>query len=89
MSRGLTGGEQVKKFANTRNRGRLCLFYTTENEELFVLKTIMANCRWNDHYSFIDCSSDRSILYVTNPSTRFSMQRKIIKEKKKILQLVN
>ena len=26
MSRGLSGGKQVIKFANTSNRGRVCLF---------------------------------------------------------------
>ena len=26
MSRGISGGKQKIKFANTRNRGRLCLF---------------------------------------------------------------
>jgi len=31
----------VIKFANARNRGQVCL--TTENEELFILNTIMAN----------------------------------------------
>ena len=26
MSRGISGGKQVKKFANRNNRGRVCLF---------------------------------------------------------------
>ena len=43
MSRGFLGGKQVINFSNTRNRGRICLFLTTENEQLFILKTIMAN----------------------------------------------
>ena len=43
MSRGFLGGKQVTNFSNTRNRGRICLFLTTENEQLFILKTIMAN----------------------------------------------
>ena len=43
MSRGFSGGKEVINFSNTRNRGRVCLFLTTENEQLFILKTIMAN----------------------------------------------
>ena len=43
MSRGFSGGKQVINFSNTRNRGRVCLFLTTENEQLFILKTIMEN----------------------------------------------
>ena len=43
MSRGFSGGKQVINFSNIRNRGRICLFLTTENEQLFILKTIMAN----------------------------------------------
>ena len=27
MSRGISGGKQVKKFANRINRGRVCLFF--------------------------------------------------------------
>jgi len=34
MSRGFLGGKQVIKPANTRNRGRVCLISTKENEEL-------------------------------------------------------
>ena len=30
-------------FSNTRNSGRVCLFLTTENEQLIILKTIMEN----------------------------------------------
>ena len=43
MSRGFSGGKQVINFSNTRNSGRVCLFLTTENEQLFILKTIMEN----------------------------------------------
>ena len=35
MSRGFSGGKQVINFSNTRNRSRVCLFLTTENEQLF------------------------------------------------------
>ena len=45
MSRGLSG-KQVINFSNTKTRGRVCLFLTTENEKLFILKTIMANYGW-------------------------------------------
>ena len=43
MSRGFSGGKQVINSSNTRNSGRVCLFLTTENEQLFILKTIMEN----------------------------------------------
>ena len=43
IPRGFSGGKQVINFSNTRNRGRVCLFLTTENEQLFILKTIKAN----------------------------------------------
>ena len=47
MLRGFSGGKQVIKLsANTRNRSRVCLFWKTMNEELFILKTIMANYGW-------------------------------------------
>ena len=38
--------EVIKLSANTRNRSRVCLFWKTMNEELFILKTIMANYGW-------------------------------------------
>ena len=37
MSRGISGGKQVIKFANASNRGRLCLF---SQNEMTVLRTI-------------------------------------------------
>ena len=43
MSRDFSGGKHVINFSKTRNRGRVCLFLTAENEQLFILKTIMAN----------------------------------------------
>ena len=43
MSRGFSVGKQVINFSNTRNHGRVCLFLTTENEQIFILKTIMEN----------------------------------------------
>ena len=41
MSRGFSGGKQVIKCANARNLGRVCIFQPTENEERFILRTIM------------------------------------------------
>ena len=46
MSHGFSGGKQVINFSNTRNGGWVCLFLTTENERLFILKMIMANYGW-------------------------------------------
>ena len=36
ISRGILGGKQVIKFANTRSRGRVCLFY--QNNLIFMRK---------------------------------------------------
>ena len=38
MSRGFLWGKQVINFSNTRNRGRVCLFLRTENEQPFYIK---------------------------------------------------
>ena len=46
MSRGFSRGKQVINVPNTRNRSWVCLFLPTENEQLFVLKLIMANYGW-------------------------------------------
>ena len=46
MSRGFSGGKQVLNFCNKRNRGRVCLFLTKENEQIFLLNTIIANYGW-------------------------------------------
>ena len=47
MSRGFSGGKNSGiNFSKARNRGRVCLFLTTENEQLFILKTIMENYGW-------------------------------------------
>ena len=43
MSRGFSEGKQVINFSNTRNCGRVCLLLTTENEQLFISKTIMTS----------------------------------------------
>ena len=46
MSHGFSWGWGLKKSAHTRNRGRVFLFYTRENEEPLILKTIIANYGW-------------------------------------------
>ena len=38
MSRGISGGKQVIKFANTGNRGRVCLFYQNETTIFIVMR---------------------------------------------------
>ena len=47
------------KIANGRNRDRVCLFYTTGNEDLFILKTIKTKMGGSDHFYFFVYSSDR------------------------------
>lgn len=42
MSRVFSWGKQVREFAKARNRGRIYLFWTKENEELFILEMMMA-----------------------------------------------
>ena len=46
MSRGFSGGKQVINFSNARNRGRVCLFLTTENEHFFYIKDDNLNYGW-------------------------------------------
>ena len=55
------GGQTTLPFsANTRNRGQLSLLWTTKNEELFILKTIMENYSVEVIIvSFLGYSSDR------------------------------
>ena len=43
MSRGISGGKQKIKFANLRNRGRLCSFFK-RNDDFFV-KIVIQNLR--------------------------------------------
>ena len=59
--------------ANTRNRDRVCLFWTAENVELSVLKTIMANLWVNlkDHCSiFLDAVSIIDFLTVSSVAVK-------------------
>ena len=57
--RGGAGGEQVIKSAKNRKRGRVCLFQTTENEQLFILKTITENYGWKWSLLLFWMSSNR------------------------------
>lgn len=68
MSRGFSGGKQLIKFANAKNSGRVCLFQTTENEQLFILKTIMANYGTgvSDHCYFFGLISDVHVPTASN-----------------------
>ena len=36
MSRGISGGKQVVKFANTSNRGRVCLFIKRDDDFIVI-----------------------------------------------------
>ena len=44
LSSGISGGKQKIKFANLRNRGRLCSFCQNENDDFFV-KIVIQNLR--------------------------------------------
>ena len=37
MSRGISGGKQVTKFANTSNRGRVCLFSLNASKKVTMM----------------------------------------------------
>ena len=72
MSRGFSGGRQVINFSNARNRGRVCLFLTTENEQLFILKTIMANYGWKRSFLlFLDAVATVDVLTASNNDVNF------------------
>ena len=72
MSRGFSGGRQVINFSYARNRGRVCLFLTTENEQLFILKTIMANYGWKRSFLlFLDAGATVDILTARNTDVYF------------------
>ena len=47
MLRDFSGGKQVINFANTRNRGRVCLFLTTE-------KTVDVLTASNNDVNFVE-----------------------------------
>jgi len=66
MSRGISGGKQVIKFANTSNRGRVCLF---SQNKLAILVTQNEQFDYTDKlYVIIACCED---IYV-----RLCMQKK-------------
>ena len=52
---GFSGGKQEQKIAIARNRGRLCSLQTTENVELFFLKTIKENYGWSFEQNIVIC----------------------------------
>ena len=58
MSRGLSEDKQIKKIANTKHRGFVCLFLTIDNEEFFYSKEDNGKT-WMDHCHFFQCSGDR------------------------------
>ena len=71
MSRGFSGGKQVTNFSNTRNRGRVYLFLTTENKQLFILKTIMVNYGWKgSFFLFLDSAATVDVLTASNNETQ-------------------
>ena len=41
MSRGISGGKQKVKFANERNRGRLCLFSLNDEKDVLIVMQIV------------------------------------------------
>ena len=51
MSRGISGGKQVIKFANTSNQGRVCLFYQKQDDDFIVMENVHIEF-WQDlrHY---------------------------------------
>ena len=55
------------KSVNTRNRGQVYLFLTTEHEELLNSKTIMANdLGGSDHCYILDVITTVRVLTATN-----------------------
>ena len=72
MSRGFSGGKQVINSFNTRNRGRVCLFFATENEQLFILETIMVNYGWKWSFLlFLDSAATVDVLTASNNDVNF------------------
>ena len=72
MSRGFSGGKQVINSYNTRNCSRVCLFLTTENEQLSILKTIMANYGWKwSLLLFFNAEATVDVLTASNNDVHF------------------
>ena len=50
MSRGISEGNYIVKFANTSNRGRVCLFSQNETTILIMQNVQMMFCQLLRHY---------------------------------------
>ena len=62
----------MTNFSNTRNRGRVCLFLTTENKQLFILKTVMVNYGWKRSFLlFLDSAATVEVLTASNNDVNF------------------
>ena len=83
MSRGFSRGKlKLKlKFARARNRGRDCLFYTTENKELFILKTIMENYWWVEVFfiTILDAVATKDVITANNTDVNLVETRTVQK----------
>ena len=74
-----SGGKQALKFVNSRNCGRVCLFEATENEELFVLKTIMSRKLWVEVIivTFLDAVATIDVLTASNNDVKLGESRTV------------
>ena len=55
------------KSANKRNLGQACLFYTEENTQIFILKTMTASYQWNSPLiPFLDAVATVDVLTESN-----------------------
>ena len=62
----------MTNFSNTRNRGRVCLFFTTENKQLFILKTVIVNYWWKRSFLlFLDSAATVEVLTASNNDVNF------------------
>ena len=71
MSRGFSGDKQVINSSNTRNRSRVCLFLTTENEQFFILKTIMTTYGWKYYCYFFNAVATVDVFTASNNDINF------------------
>ena len=62
MSRGISGGKQVKKIANRINRRRVCLF-CQNGTTILLLKMYRSNFGFRSFYAIFDCCEDIYGLY--------------------------
>ena len=79
MSRAFSGGKQALKFVNSRNCGQVYLFQATENEELFVLKTIMSRKLWVEVtiVTFLDAVATIDVLTASNNDVKLGESRTV------------